>query len=99
MKDNPKGIFLKVMLWCSIIINPLCIAFAIIFYEVTIGHFLFMVAIAILICMAVFCAMKEKCYNVFSFKELKINGKGFMETWLFLLVAIFFTSLPFITTH
>lgn len=97
MKDNDN--FLKAILWISIVINPSCIAIAIAFYEISIGHFLFMVAIAILIWAAVFCAIKEKCYSIFSFKELKISGQGFVETWLFVLYATFITSMPFVTAH
>lgn len=97
MKDNDN--FLKAILWISIVINPSCIAIAIAFYEISIGHFLFMVAIAILIWAVIFCATKEKCYGIFSFKEFRISGRGFVETWLFVLYATFITSMPFVTAH
>lgn len=98
MKDSRDN-FLRAMLWLSIVANPSCITIAIVFYEISIGHFLFMVAMAILIWAAILCAIKEKCHDTFSFKELKISGRGFVETWLFILYATFITSLPFVTTY
>ena len=98
MKDSRDN-FLRAMLLLSVVVNPLCIAVAIVFYEISIGHFLFMVAMTILIWAAVFCAIREKCHDIFSFEEFKISGRGFVETWLFVLYATFITSLPFVTTH